>query len=170
MENWCTRDSGTPNSDGATGTFCFLFFLPANLELQLAHMAPLLLLLLPLWITTSSHLVEHVVPLLEMRFHPRWRDGLSLWHKQEAAAAHKSSCRGVAMPKLPGPNIARPKNILSAALRGRRQTLSVFEILLRMELMIQSIPQALFLEMRITWHFLFTATSKASLLVILIMK
>lgn len=114
MENRCTRDSGTSNSDGATGNFCFLFFLPANLELQLARMAPLLLLPLPLWITTSSHLVEHVVPLLEMRLNPRWRDGLSLWHKQEAAVAHKSSCRGVVMPKLSSSNVT----ILRAAPQG----------------------------------------------------
>lgn len=124
-KNWCTRDSGTSNSDGAAGTFCFLIFLPANLELHLAQMAPVLLLPLPLplWIATSPHLVEHVVPLLEMRFNPGWRDGLSLWHKQEAAVAHKSSCRGVAMPKFSGPNVTRPKaTFWVPLLRGRPQT------------------------------------------------
>ena len=99
--------------------------------------------------TFSFHLLEHVVPLLETKFNPRWRDGLSLWHKQEAAVAHKSSCRGVAMLILSSPNLNRPNRTFRwLPLRGCLQMLFLFEILVRMELMAQPIPQTPFFELK----------------------
>lgn len=106
METKCTPlPLGTSNLDGAIGTFCFLFF---SIE-PFSQPAPRpCLCFLSLLDTFFFHLLEHVVPRLETKFNPRWWDGLSLWHKQEAAVAHKSSCRGVATLTLSNPNVNRP--------------------------------------------------------------
>lgn len=67
----------------------------------------------------------------------------------ETAVSHKSSLGDVTIPPLWSPEVKQTEwNIQwGCPLGGCQQIISMFEILLITELIIQSIPQTLFLEM-----------------------